>query len=351
MQNKNESKLEESFPASQSVNDLPCEDRAHESSCLLEHTQEQPKPSAKYEKIVFVVLFLSVSLAIMCFCYGEKNIVLVKAGLASFKTPWRKNKSEVAETPFIVYSKAGREALTKIKPTLAKEFFNKALIEIEKERGPASASRGVALSNLYLTSELTRDWDEAERFAIMLEQNERNFQGSRSARLADAFCMHAKISFNKKDPDSAMRLLDSAYGIYQRACDPGSPRFEKLMVVKSNNGYSFDFIPTLYVSHKEPRGDWNQLPAAHFRQLALVEFINPSYDRAEEILRKYEECIRIGKDNAKTGCDEQCTATIMNDYACFLRTLGRVSEAKLIEAKVDAIRIKHYGSLPPIGDK
>lgn len=280
-----------------------------------------------------------------------KAFVFARAQFASLR-PKKQGEStkriEYIETPYLIYRNAGMEALASRKKKLSKYFFGQALLESEKECGPLSFAKASELEHLYTASE---NWQEAGRYAELIVKNQLLLNGPRDPVLGDAYRMMASVCFKKGQPEQAMQLTRKAVAIYERACDPGSIKFEWLKSLEEKKSdYAVSLEPRTRHNEELPLGSWSKLPKAHFEQLAKIEGITyDSKDIADET--KYKEAIELGEKNVQNGCDEQCTATIMNDYACFLRRLGRELEAKPIETKVDAIRAKHYGSLPPLSDK
>lgn len=299
-----------------------------------------------------VIVSALITLLVVAFGVGEEGIKAVtalRAFHASFSLSLPKaktNRIEAIDTPYDIYSRAGHQAAS---AKLRKEFFKKALNEAEKENGRYSYLKSCALADLYSVSIVEEDWEEVERYAQLIQENQLALNGPRDPVLADAYCMLASACFKKKQLQRGSKFVAKAVAISKRACDPGSILFEKIMIMDANKGkYPFTFYPSLHYRHREPESSWRDLPSAHFQQLAIVAGISADTGDLSKAESSFKHAIEIGKMNEKNGCEIQCTASIMNDYACLLRRAGKLAEAKLLEAEVDRIRIQHYGSLPPL---
>ncbi len=332
------------------------ESNEESTAVLAPETRNQSRVS-KQEKESHSPLLITVIciplLLISSFVFGDelaKAFVFVRAHAASLRhvnPQAQSTRIEYIETPYLIYRNAGMEALAARKKRQSKYFFEQALIESEKENGPVSLAKAAELEHLYTASE---NWEEAAKYAQLIASNQLLMNGPRDAVLGDAYRMSAFASFKEGRPSQALQLTKKARAIYERSCDPGSSKFEWLKRLEQEK---VDYSVSLdaRTRHKElPLGSWSNLPKPHFNQLSIVSGI--AYDSKEPSdLAKYNQAIEMGRMSEPNGCDEQCTATIMNDYACMLRRLGRVNEAKVIEEKVDAIRVKYYGVLSPLDDK
>ena len=315
------------------------------------NVQAFDKPKKRFNRLLILIALAAIVLILSIGVGDEGTKILtgLRAMYASFGQAIRNRNAvriEAIDTPYDIYSRAGRQAVA---IDLRKEFSIRALIEAEKEKGQYSFLRLCALSQLYHVSIVAEDWDEAEHYAELLEKNQFALNGSRDPVLADAYCMRASACFKRNQLKRAFFFSNRAIAIYKRACDPGSIRFKKIDYMEAGKGKEpFECSAGIYDCHVEPRQTWQQLPAPHYKQLATVAQIPPDTQDFSKAEQFFKEAIEIGKRNEKSGCDLQCTATIMNDYACLLRRAGRPAEAKVLEEKVDRIRLQHYGILPPL---
>lgn len=209
-------------------------------------------------------------------------------------------------------------------------------------------------------------------FAQELAKKQLEFRGPRDPRLAEAYLRKSAAEANNGQFQLSRISARKAARIVFIACDPGSRYYAYLNQLFTTKSSSSKTSPPDVLSISRHPNDWHAAVAtdgppdpesivlwkALRSELGIEE---ASFDELDHriveryqshgltsVAREYEKKYAqdsayqsvIALFSAHYGADSPRLATMMNDFACSLRSRGRVKEAIEWERKVDFIRSK-----------
>lgn len=254
------------------------------------------------------------------------------------------------DSQYIIFMHAASATHTQTHRNVYRKLLQMALTAARKEWGKYSMMRGDVLSELCVHYGTLGEWQKAEFYGSELIRNQLGLRGRRDSMLADGYSLLAWIANETGDYPKAKKLSSLARIINQKCCDPESQKmkqfraFEKQLFVHQSSPFVYAG-GGLTARHQEPEQDIGAGPAGlSVVSLAAAAFGAEKYKDFTKAEREYKRALERA---AVTGPAVQCTATILNDYSCMLRSCGRNDEALKIEKQVDQIRSSYR---PPDAD-